>query len=424
MSRGVRRFVESQSQEGERESRGEFSLNPEAALEKVARFGLDSPEKAVLRLVQFAVRRYPEKVRITLERDTVRLLTRFCKELPDLELDQGMVFGSDSFPLLLMSCLHAGYESGWVCHQEGGWKLAQEGLTPTARRTEKSRSLEIGLRLQAPESFWERLRSLLRWRCLSTRVLQSSLGFCPYSLRVDGVPLEFWGPQGKSLLEVFFTAPSAERAQGLRKSGTRLSKRVLVGKKRRNSSLRTWTSFHTHYVGAIARLFGHRSDKAWRADDRNKATVLAHFWIPLSRFAKPSITFVHHGVVVGQTEWDFPLPLCGVVSSAGLDHDLSGLQIVDNAKASKMKEMLQEQLERRLRMVARDPDLPKKLLAQLDQAGFVGRKSRKEANHPLLRDKPRPKKRNRVHQEFGGSRHQQDKNEFRTQRRQMRDRRQ
>lgn len=423
MRRGVRDFVENQKSDGELESGGEFTLNPEAALEKLARFGLDSPEKAILRLIQFAVKSEPSKLKVLLGRDSLELHVRYRETVPELGLDGEISYRNDSLPLLLLSCLHSGYEGGWICHYESGWKLGPGVLTHSSRRSQHPCSVEIGLRRQAPEGFWERLRSLLRWRCLSARHLQSSLGFCPYHVSLDGIGPETWGPQGKCLLEVFLTAPRSERPAGLRKASIRPSHRVMVGKRRVKHSNPNWDSFHIHHVGAIARLFGSSSNRAWRADARDKATVLAHFWLPLSRFTKPSITFVRHGVIVGQTVWDFPLPLCGVISSVGLDHDLSGLEVVDNGHAQEVKNILIDQLGARLLLVARDRELPDDLKRRLEKAGIdIPGAAEDRSTHPILREKSDKNKHKRHHQEFAKSRLQQDRNKFRTQRRQLRDR--
>lgn len=126
------------------------------------------------------------------------------------------------------------------------------------------------------------------------------------------------------------------------------------------------------------------SDYEASRSNRRGPVVLAHLWVSLGK-QRRDVDLVANGVRVGKLMLDFPLPVGGVVSTAGLDRDISGLEVADNAKQRRLSRYLTEVLRRELARLAARTDLPK-IEKLLQKAGIVARLSNSTKKATELRD--------------------------------------
>lgn len=369
----LERFIDGHRKEGELLEQGGFTLCPEEALRKIASFGLESPEKALLRLVQLAVADGCSRMHIGIGRGKVTLRFENAPQLAArvTELPQEVDLQANNLGLVLLAALHSGFAEGKIVSGSAAWRFQHDRFEPlSSERAEQHNQVTLELQHGASVGFWKRLKDLLRARCLDYLLLREKLLHCPIAIRLDGRLLsEDPRPSKKLLFELVLFAPAEIRQDAV----PSLSKRTYRLSLPNGGAqyLGPWKTYAVCRRPADPKRFG-GSYEGSRSNRRGQV-VLAHLWVPLGKL-RPNVALVANGVQVGKLPLDFPLPVGGVVSAAGLDKDLSGLEVADNEKLRRLSRYLAEVLWRELARMGARSDLPK-VEALLQKAGIVPRLS-------------------------------------------------
>lgn len=371
VSTRVGAYLEQHRDEGVAQGEGYFSVGAEEALRKVVSFGLESPEKGLLRLVQLAVAGCCDGVEIRLLRNRVKLTLKNARTeaLKVSELPKELLLEQNNFSLALLSCLHSGFHRGRVADGQSAWDFDRDGFQAANKYLTEGREIQIELERDAPSGFWNRLKSFLRARCLDHKLLSFKLIHCPVEVTMDGCHLFPPYHTKKVLYELSLEGPRKLRHQGIYPGGWPLSHHYLNGKTRKKRE-KKWDVFEFARVGARLDLFSDRSGTFSLKKARHNNAVFARLWIPLKASGEGRILFVKDGVVVGKFESDFSLPIYGAISAQNLDLDLSGLELADNKKLEKLMEYIYTLLERRLRMLGK-MSTPKRVHKILQHGGFT-----------------------------------------------------
>lgn len=409
----LEQLLASKRTEGEQLGEGVFKLSAEQALEKLARFGLESAEKGLLRLIQLAYSAGADEFEIVLGRRSVGANFRgVCKTGLDVsDLMGSLRFDSSNFALALLSCLHSGFVQALVEGQGSAWRIDGGGARAVEPNPELSPDeLRIRLLREAPSGFWERLRTLVRGRCLDFRYLRNALAYSDARVMLDGRLVETDPrPFSRCLCEVYLFGPGSLNGYGIAVPEPRWSRyRVEPGSARIEGSTR-WQTFLTAQQGARLRHFDSTMSGNWNGP---KETPLAHLWVPLSSKKGGRILLVSGGVVVGEAESEFPFPLHGVVSAQGLDKDLSGIGVVHNDKLRELLHYLTRKVGSQLRKLG-GANLPASIRAKLVSSGFLSPRVEKRPKKPKVRRAKSPRVRHDPKEE---------RSRFLTERRQMRNR--
>jgi hypothetical protein len=375
----VERLLQASREEGSLKEEGaSFTLSAEQAIAKLARFGLDSPEKGLLRLVQVAHVAGCDGIRISLGRKSLEMAFDGIPEV-DLSiatLKQELALDDNNFALALLACLHSGFASGRVEDRTAAWDFDPDGFHPSEPRRERD-LITVTMEQVAPVGFWERFRAFLRRRCLDYVTLQAALRHSPLPLLLDGAPLPAEiRPRSKLLYELFLDGPRSFYKDSLKRPPLRVFRYLRDGD-RVLESRGAWTTFKTEVRGARLYYFDPEKSGSYRRRSDRKSSLLAHLWVLASSKKEGGhLTFVADGVVVGEATCEFPLPFQGVVSACGLDRDLSGLGVIHNDKLDRLMEHLTKTLAKRLRKFKLDK-LPEKVRRVLLTGGFLENKRRK-----------------------------------------------
>ncbi|MCA9779217.1 MAG: hypothetical protein KC800_20955, partial [Candidatus Eremiobacteraeota bacterium] len=320
-------WLESRRSGGSLLGDGEFTVSSEEALRKLAEYGLESPEKALLRLCQFAVAAGARSLKFTFSRSQV-LLKIPGVELEALELESlgaDLEFDADHFGLSLLACLHSGFARARIRGRDEEWVLQRD--RHTSRKSGKNLDeLHLDLVRDRPEGFWPGLLFWARRRVLDFAVLARELNDCPVPVDLDGFEL---GRDSRSdgllLCEIKLTAPPEFLKAAVADLGP-----------------------HRHgvYKAVEKPASGTAFKKPEGAPRDGRDVVLAHLWIPRNAAAGTTgeLLFVHDGVVVGRLPTKFQLPVFGRVSAHGLDRDISNLEIVQNRKLQTLWEYLRSEV--------------------------------------------------------------------------------
>lgn len=361
MSEGIESLLAARGAEGRLESQGTFSIDPRAARQKLAQFGLDGPDKGLLRLLQLAVVAASGEAHLKITRDGVELYIHQSRgELFDL------CKVSEPVTTALLACLYSGFESGWVSDPENRWRLTRTGFHREEARGGESGVVKVRFRRGGPEDFWSKLRALLEHRVHDTSVLQNRLKFCPIPLTLDGRPLNGGRSQReRCALDICLTAPESHLDQSVwsnRNSETWTPRHTYRGGQHfraEDNPGKYWDSFAAVYEQGHPALFGFEGGKSERP-----ATV-AHLWLPMSYRGTGVVSFVQHGVVVGSHSTEIlGHPVCGAVSASALDMDVSGLAAVNNAKIPTLMEYIVSEVRREVKRLQRQkppPDVAERL---------------------------------------------------------------
>ncbi len=412
MKKELRNLVEERRGEGSQDSSGDFTLDHGLAVEKMVEYGLDTPEKGLLKLVQLGVRAGAKSVDLRLKRHRLELrLPGLDTSKLELEtLDQAAQLDPDHLGLALRAALRTGFDDGYLTSDSLAWHLEPGGFiacTPIP----VGGGIRLVLNRAAPGSFWTRLKRWLRGRCLNHSLLWNSLALCPVPVKLDAVAVNGSPIKGKCYLELTLTAPRRYEPFGVYGvTGRSCRDRWVAGDYSRGH--RNWDTLHRQYVGAKPSWFGFERSSRWKTDPQ--ATCLAHLWVPTAPRAEGRLLLVADGVLVGEHPWPNTIGVSGVVSAEGLDLDLSGLAVIDNSKLDVLKRRLEKTARKYLTRLNR---VPKTLQNDLNRR--LGR----QATVPVKKPKKKKNKRgpgaksDRSYQGRDASR-----STFRTQRRQHRER--
>ena len=375
--KSVDRLLQASRSEGALKGEGTFSLSTDRAVAKLSRYGLDGPEKGLLRLVQVAQIAGCLRLYITLDRSTLTIVFEGIprENLSLATLKRDLNLDANNFPLALLACLHSGFESGRVEDTETAWMIDQEGFR-RADPAEPIEGLTVTLKRQAPSGFWERLRALLRRRCLDQAMLQSALRHNPLPLLLDGAfLLPDLRPRSKLLYELFLEGPKSLIRQSISRPEIR-SFRFWRDGEMKEESRGAWRTFKIEHLGARLSHFVGEKSGTYRRKSGRRSALLAHLWVlTSSKESGGHLTLVADGVVVGEARCEFPLPFQAVVSASGLDRDLSGLGVIHNEKLERFQNYLTKVLTKRLRNL-KHHKLPESLKQLLMSRGFLKGKKR------------------------------------------------
>lgn len=357
MSEGIESLLRAHEAEGQLESQGTFSIDPRAARLKVAQFGLDGPEKGLLRLMQLAVASGCQKIELRMGADTVDI--RVFEAQGDLfNLDKV----SDSVTTALLACLYAGYVSGRILDSENTWGLSRTAFDRAELLDLEPGVVKILLQRGAPPGFWARLRALVEYRTEDTTVLQERLRFCPVPVTLDGRLINgARSLQEQSAMDLYLTAPEVLRVHGVWCSAgnytTRYTFRRGVHARADHNPGKYWDTFETVYSSADPATFGFQGTV-------EMPTMMAHLWVPMRAKGPGKLSFVKHGVVVGSAPLDLGFPIHGAVSGNTVDVDISGLAAVHNRKVSEITDHLIAQMRLEIKQMLRrspTPDVRRRL---------------------------------------------------------------
>lgn len=374
--KGVKKLIRERASAGEHVSEGTFSLDPEKAMLKLAKFGLDSPESVVLRLIQEFYKAGFGRLQISLGRDFVALeftdVDDHTLELSDLggkvELETA------TLPTVLWSSVFNGFESGTVVNRHKGWRFTEEGFVSVENSKGKPGTVKVELQRQRIQGFWPRLKAFVSGRCLEHKMFTEKLVYCPNPVILDGRELtSHERPECNCLIELFLEGPSGLKTVALSRPVERAYRFQAV---ERSISTGSW-SWKTYMSVRRACRFGRQRKK--------KDVLLAHFWVPCTRWGKGRIVFVSDGVIVGAVQPDFPLPVFGVVSAHELSLDLSKLGLIHNDKLEKYMAYVLKILEKSARRI-KAKDAPQTVISLLRVAGFLKDEKKKKGSK---RTKPR-----------------------------------
>lgn len=376
-------WLDSHRTEGQLVEEGDFTISAEEALRKVAQFGLESPEKGLLRLAQLSITGGCRDLDLSMGRSSVTLhLSNISREVADLEqLSDQLRLESNNFGLALLACLHSGFRVGHLVKDELVWKFDQDGFHRSRLKEPESSGITIELQREKPSGFWNRLRHLLRRRCLDYKYLRENLNHSPRPVKLDGSLLDGDSrPRRKLLYELFLEGPEQMSAQSIARPSER-DCRYLYEKRARKNSGWAWQTYERSSQKADLKHFDGPKSKWKRGKD---SVLLAHLWIPALVHGISEIHFVSDGVVIGTAQANLKLPLCGVVSASGLDRDLSCLELVHNEKLTELLEYLTEAVEKRLRDLCRAKN-PKHIKSLLRAGGYLDKK-RKQRREKRKKD--------------------------------------
>ena len=345
MTNQVERLLEEQRSEGEFQNTGDFSLNVSKAREKVTRFGLDTAETGLLKVIQLAVRARSSLIKI---RQTKEHLTITIVDGDRERFDLNHL--SEELQVACWACLHAGFKWVKVSHSDISWHFDDQGLRqePSFHTNSYKKHVFFEFQRLSPQGFWERLKSYLRGRAHDSSHLAKVLKYSNVRIEMDHRLLNQPTYEHKSsdiFFELFLTSTAhaySETLSSLKSEGYLGSKHTCREEDLVVSSSGHWSTFYRNYKSAKTSRFG-MVDRP--GSEASTPQNLAHLWVPIRNLgdsAQSRLIFVKHGVIVGE----IPFFLSGVVSAGGLDMDLSGLRLVKNEKLGTLLAYLCENVRR------------------------------------------------------------------------------
>lgn len=341
MREGLDDYLEQQSLAGARHSRGKFSVNFAAAQNKISQAGLETPESAVLRLVQLGLNSGVKELDITLASDSVTIWLRdfHCGLLKNDATDEPLL-------TLLLACVSTKFERLEFLNHKACWQISRDGMKELKRRPCLSHCVCIKLIKASAKSFWAALRQNLSQRCDLHKVLYDKLKYCPIQLVLDGREMRLAdckaktpdgqvSVQGPGDLLTWGLAVQADD-EGYIVNDPLLGRRYYINERwGKYESLPT----EAYRVKANPSYFD-PTHSGWQPGSFTKRCQLALLRWSDSEPQGGEIEIVNRGVLVGTAKWPYPGHVRGVVSGLGLDMDLSNLRVVQNDKLYVLLEYL------------------------------------------------------------------------------------
>lgn len=330
MSDNLQKLLDDRLGEGRLDSEGCFMIDLDQARRKVARYGLDGPDKGLLRLAQCAVAAGATRLEIIIAADTLTLQALGSERLQS-QADQL----SEPLSIALWSCLHSGFESIEIASTSKTNILLPDGLQQGRRRNIQPGVTRFEFKRAVSKNFWTSMKMLIAGRSHDTAVLGDRLRYSPIPVTLDSRRIDLlpYSNSSKRVVDIFLTGGEATQiheigAAGAKNAVAQHTFRMHHYFQRPDSD---WNTNIAFFRPAQAIQFGLMS--SWRTI--RDESVLAHLWIPKSGGAT-NLVLVKLGVVVGRVE----SPICGVASAAGLDLDASGLAVVGNSKLDRFLQYL------------------------------------------------------------------------------------
>lgn len=180
MTESIESFLTQSASSGSLDSEGQFTIDLENARRKTIEYGLDRPDKGLLKLVQAAVQADAVHLSVKVLRDELRL-----DILGSPELEQQAEEAGDPLSVALWSCLYSGFES-LTCETQGkSWKLTREGFQEL-QTFGTSEGLRIRMHRVRNDGFWAALKSMLTSRANESLLLRDRLEHCHLPVQLDG----------------------------------------------------------------------------------------------------------------------------------------------------------------------------------------------------------------------------------------------
>jgi len=342
MPNGLERFLGEHLSDGEIVSEGSFTVNLEQARGKLIRFGVENPEKALLKLIQSFVAGCPCLIDIKMSSQSITIhVSRTDRLAKDLK------FLTGSLGAALWSCVYSGFPQVNVAVANRAWTLEESGVQEAnSAEFGVTAMLSVQLNFQTPKGFWQNLRARVKGRSTIAFSLSQYLRHCPVRIRLDQRDLRVahYKTRGKTTLDLFLTgSPRTLSSEITNGNIAKLRTKYTFHKKQRfDSKIHDWNTFAAFFHPADPRLFKIAS-ASWVTV--KKDSILAHLRTLSSREKSGRLTYVQNGVVVGVR----PFLANGVTSANGVDLDASGLALVINQKLEKFEEYLAYEFNRSVR---------------------------------------------------------------------------
>ena len=355
MSSELEQLLDEATADGIAESSGQFTLNSARAQEQMTKYRLETPEQALLYLISQLVRSGCRRLEISQGQSTVDLFfqsrtsgkARDSKARPYAEETDPL-----GFPLLV--CLNHGFENARFESSAESWLQTLKGRSiQKCQHHLDKRAVILSLVRKKESGFWNRLRNLLRLRCVSHRELSRRLVHAPIEVRLDNYSLSADdSPPHRCLLELLLCAPKRYRNLGVCTGQLPLCKNLVIGKHRESSRSagrrsKQRVSVERHLVAARPADFGQEHCKSWRVSKSGPLydyARMAHLWLPSKAKGLSQLVFVRAGLIVGTKSWESKLRIAGAVSAEGLDMDVSGLRLIHNSRLDEFVSRLEATL--------------------------------------------------------------------------------
>lgn len=331
-------FLAQQSDEGRLDSEGCFTLEAAAARRKMARSGLDTSEKGLLRLVQLGVDSLCDEIRIHLSSDGVKLY--FANPRRGLLDDPAM---GEDLQCSILACMYSGFDYATFTLSNAAWRFDRNTIAPVSRvpPPDGCIAVELGRLALSEMGFWERLRTSLRARTNEYVTFLSHLGYCPIPLVLDGArPYTEERLVEPRALEMVFHGPPDLRCFGVKApyGDSRSSYLFPLGQSQPEAqNVENWDTFAKLYrAGRMLYPGG--------LDEPDASCTLGMVYVGTDWPSGGFLDIVERGVLIGRVPWTGPGWLSGVLSGMTLDTDLSGLNLVQNGKVETLEQSLREEV--------------------------------------------------------------------------------
>ena len=180
MTDSIESFLAQSASSGSLDSQGQFTIDLENARRKTIEYGLDRPDKGLLKLVQAAVQGGAAELTVKVLRDELRLDISGSPEL-ETQAEQA----GEPLSVALWSCLYSGFGS-LTCETRGkSWRLTREGFQEL-QTFGTSEGLRIRMHRMREAGFWAALRSMLTSRANESFILRDRLEHCHLPVELDG----------------------------------------------------------------------------------------------------------------------------------------------------------------------------------------------------------------------------------------------
>lgn len=333
----VDKFLDEARGEGELESEGSFSINLDNARRKVVQYGLDSPDKGLLKFIQLAIACRAREVEIHIKEESLSITVHGATGK-----HMGLATPSEPLQVAIWSCLHSGFKSASISEPGRTWRFEDEIIHKEDPITCKPETTHIEFQRAAPGGFWDRMRSLMKGRTQDTAVLGRRLKYAAIPITLDRRSLNqhHYSARTKTHIDIFLTGGQKTLPHEINTDNPKdwKAKHILFNNRNMMKAEHGFQSFGACYRQGLPSRFGF-SSSAWGS--MRKGSHLAHLWAP-PNLKKPKLVFVRYGVIVGSVDFHVP----GIVSAAGVDVDLSGLELVHNSKLEKFVAYMQTVLGR------------------------------------------------------------------------------
>lgn len=334
MTDSIESFLAQSASSGSLDSQGQFTIDLENARRKTIEYGLDRPDKGLLKLVQAAVQGGAAELTVKVLRDELRLDISGSPELETQAEKAG-----EPLSVALWSCLYSGFGS-LTCETRGkSWRLTREGFQEL-QTFGTSEGLRIRMHRMREAGFWAALRSMLTSRANESFILRDRLEHCHLPVELDGRVInrsaEKPGRSEKLLLRLQLMGPPESAANQIYGGYYGLAEAKLTFRNtvKLDRPTKFWTTFAAMQKPADPSLFG----GSWEpAKYMGSGRVMAELLMPFDR-GPQELVFVKQGVEVGKVSY----PWRGSISALGVDVDASGLSLNNNPKLENFLNRLNE----------------------------------------------------------------------------------